>query len=101
MEMARSLRHGRVRDGRLQRGWQLGARTYGELLVDVAQVAFHRVQRHEHRLGDLGVAHPARGQLGYPALAGGQRLQPGEWGTPWPGPGGPQLIRGSLGEPAG
>ena len=65
----------------------------------MAQVAFHGVERHEHRLSDLRVAHPARGQLGYPALAGGQRLQPGKGGTPRLGPGGPQLVRRPLCEP--
>ena len=73
---------GRVRGGRPQGGWQLMARTYRQLLVDVAQVAFHGVKRHEQRLGDLGVAHPASSQLGYPALAGGQRSKPGQGGTP-------------------
>src|SRR5262245_13648371 len=94
-------RDGRVGDGRSQGGRQLGAGTDGQLPVDVAQVAFHGVERHEHRLRYLGVAHPARSQLGYPALAGGQRLKPGEGGPPRPGPRSPKLLRCSLGEAPG
>ena len=45
---------------------EFGAGADAQLLVDAGQVGFHRLDRHEQRLGRLPVGQAGRGQLGDP-----------------------------------
>ena len=84
-----------------QRGGKLVSRVELQLAEDAREVTLDRARRDEERLCDLAVGEALAGELGDPALAGRQRVEPREHDPARARAGGAELGLGLLGERSG
>src|SRR5215211_3571178 len=84
-----------------QRARELISRVEPELAEDARQVPFNRAGGDEQRLCDLAVGEALAGELGDAALAGGQRVEPGQDDSARPRPRRAKLGLGVSGERPG
>src|SRR5829696_8265289 len=61
-----------------ERGREFVSRAELQFVEDTREVTLHRPRRDEERLGDLAVGESLAGELGDAALAGCERVEPGE-----------------------
>jgi hypothetical protein len=93
----------------LGRGWsaagegggKLVSRLNPQLAEDAREVTFDRASCDEQRLGDLAVGEALAGELGDPAFAGRERVDPGEHDAARARTGGAKLGFGVCGERSG
>jgi hypothetical protein len=95
----RALRRNRNASPKL--GGKLAPRVHLQLAEDAREVTLDRASGNKEGLGNLTVRETLAGELGDPALAGGQRIEPCEDNSAGARTGGAKLGLGIYGEGSG